>query len=93
MCLAVPGKVIELYNVGGLRMAKMDFGGVTREACLEYLPDVEIGQYVIIHVGFAISLLDEEEAQQTLELLKEITDTEKELGIGYSNQSDTGGID
>jgi len=93
MCLAVPGKVIELYNVGGLKMAKMDFGGVTREACLEYLPDVEIGQYVIIHVGFAISLLDEEEAQQTLELLIEIIDTEKELGIGYSNQGATGGID
>ncbi|MBW2037689.1 MAG: HypC/HybG/HupF family hydrogenase formation chaperone, partial [Deltaproteobacteria bacterium] len=51
MCLAVPGKVIELYNVGGLKMAKIDFGGVTREACLEYLTDVEIGQYVIIHVG------------------------------------------
>ena len=93
MCLAVPGKVIELYNVGGLRMAKMDFGGVTREACLEYLPDVEISQYVIIHVGFAISLLDEEEAQKTLELLQEITDAEKELGIGYSNQGANGGID
>ena len=88
MCLAVPGKVIELYNVGGLKMAKIDFGGVTREACLEYLPDVEIGQYVIIHVGFAISLLDEEEAQKTLELLQEITDAEKELGIGYSNQGE-----
>ena len=74
-------------------MAKIDFGGVTREACLEYLTDVEIGQYVIIHVGFAISLLDEEEAQKTLELLQEITDAEKELGIGYSNQSATGGID
>jgi hydrogenase expression/formation protein HypC len=88
MCLAVPGKVIELYNVAGLKMAKVDFGGVTREACLEYLPDVEIGKYVIIHVGFAISLLDEEEAHQTLELLKEITDAEKELGIGYSNQGE-----
>ena len=86
MCLAVPGKVIKLYDVGGLKMAKVDFGGVTREACLEYLPNVEIDQYVIIHVGFAISLLDEEEARQTLALLQEITDTEKELGLGYSDQ-------
>lgn len=86
MCLAVPGKVIKLYDVGGLKMAKVDFGGVTREACLEYLPNVEIDQYVIIHVGFAISLLDEEEARQILALLQEITDTEKELGLGYSDQ-------
>ena len=86
MCLAVPGKVIELYKAGGLKMANVDFGGVVREACLEYLPEVEIGQYVIIHVGFAISLLDEDEAQETLKLLQEITDTEKKLGIGYSKQ-------
>jgi len=86
MCLAVPGKVIELYKAGGLKMANVDFGGVVREACLEYLPKVEIGQYVIIHVGFAISLLDEDEAQETLKLLQEITDAEKKLGIGYSKQ-------
>lgn len=85
MCLGVPGKVIELYEAGGLKMAKVDFGGVTREACLEYIPEVKIGQYVVIHVGFAISLLDEEEAMQTLSLLQEITDIEDELGIGYGN--------
>ena len=85
MCLGVPGKVIELYEAGGLRMAKVDFGGVTREACLEYVPQVETGQYVIIHVGFAISVLDEDEAMDTLSLLAEIADVEDELGIGYSD--------
>ena len=85
MCLGVPGKVIELYRAGDLKMAKVDFGGVTREACLEYVPEVEIGQYVVIHVGFAISVLNEEEAMETLKLLGQITDIEEELGIGYSD--------
>ncbi|MEJ2757433.1 MAG: HypC/HybG/HupF family hydrogenase formation chaperone [Anaerolineales bacterium] len=86
MCLGVPGKVIELYKAGGLKMAKVDFGGVTREACLEYIPEVKLGQYVVIHVGFAISLLDESEAMETLSLLQEITDIEDELGIGSPDQ-------
>ena len=89
MCLGVPGKVVEIYSNGGLRMAKVDFGGVMREACLEYIPEVQVGQYVVIHVGFAISLLDEEEAQQTLALLEQITDIEEEMGIGYSGQEET----
>ena len=82
MCLGVPGKVIELYDAGGIRMAKVDFGGVIREACLEVVPEVEIGQYVIIHVGFAISVLDEEEAQKSLELLQELYDTESLIDAG-----------
>jgi hydrogenase expression/formation protein HypC len=86
MCLGVPGKVIELYEAGGLKMAKVDFGGITREACLEYIPEVNLGQYVVIHVGFAISLLNEEEAMESLALLNEITNIEEELGIGYSDQ-------
>ena len=85
MCLGVPGKVVELYEAVGLKMAKVDFGGVMREACLEYLPEVQLGQYVVIHVGFAISLLNEKEAMETLVLLNEITDVEEELGIGYSD--------
>jgi hydrogenase expression/formation protein HypC len=72
MCLGVPGKIIEIYQKEGLRMAKVDFSGVTREACLEPVPEAETGDYVIIHVGFAISLLSEEEAQQSIELLREI---------------------
>ncbi len=62
MCLGVPGKITEIYTAGGLRMGKVDFGGVVREACLEYVPEAEVGNYTVIHVGFAISLLSEEEA-------------------------------
>jgi hydrogenase expression/formation protein HypC len=81
MCLGVPGKIIETYEANGLKMGKIDFGGVTREACLEYVPEAQIGEYTVIHVGFAISLLSEEEAQETLQLLREIANVEEELGI------------
>ena len=81
MCLGVPGKIIETYETNGLKMGKIDFGGVTREACLEYVPDAQVGEYTIIHVGFAISQLSEEEAQETLDLLREIANVEEELGI------------
>jgi hydrogenase expression/formation protein HypC len=80
MCLGVPGKIIEKYEVGGLPMGKIDFGGTVREACLSYVPETKVGDYVIIHVGFAISALSEEEAMATLELLGEIMDLEEELG-------------
>jgi hydrogenase expression/formation protein HypC len=69
MCLGIPGKVVEIRDDETLRMAKIDFGGVRKEACLAYLPEVVVGDYVIVHVGFAISKLDEEEALKTLEVL------------------------
>jgi len=72
MCLGVPGKIVEIYDVDGLVMGKVDFGGVVREACLEYVPDVKIGDYTIIHVGFALNLISEKEAMETLAMLKEI---------------------
>ena len=72
MCLGIPGKVVEINDEGPLRMAKVDFGGVRKEACLAYVPEVKLGDYVIVHVGFAISQLDEEEALRTLELLRMI---------------------
>lgn len=81
MCLGVPGKIIEIYQENGLRMGKIDFGGVTRDACLAYVPEAQIGDYTVIHVGFAISQLSEEEAQQTLALIREIADFEEELVI------------
>lgn len=81
MCLGVPGKIVEIYETEGLRMGKIDFGGITREACLAYVPETEIGDYTIIHVGFAISRLSEEEAQATLEILNEIADIDEELGV------------
>ena len=80
MCLAVPGKIVETYQADGLKMGKVDFGGVVRETCLEYVPQAEVGDYVIIHVGFAISMVSEEEAQATLETLREIMRLGEELG-------------
>jgi hydrogenase expression/formation protein HypC len=82
MCLGIPGKIVETYEKGGLQMAKVDFGGVFREACLSYVPEAKIGEYCIIHVGFAISILSESEAQETLELLKQIGSFEDEIGTG-----------
>lgn len=71
MCLAIPGRIVEIFDVAGLKMGKVDFSGVIREACLEYIPDVVVGDYTVVHVGFAISRIDEAEAQRTLELLTE----------------------
>lgn len=82
MCLGVPGKIVEIYEKGGLKMAKVDFGGIFREACLDYVPEALVGEYCIIHVGFAISILSESEAMETLDLLKQISDIEEELGPG-----------
>jgi hydrogenase expression/formation protein HypC len=70
MCLGVPGKIVDIYEVAGIRMGRVDFGGVVKEACLEYVLDAEIGEYTLIHVGFAIGRLDEAEAQRTLRFLQ-----------------------
>ena len=72
MCLAIPGKIIEFHELHGMRMAKVDFGGITREACVEYVPDTKLGEYVMVHVGFAISKVDEEEAARTYKYLEEM---------------------
>jgi len=80
MCLGVPGKILEIYKIESLKMGKVDFGGVIREACLEYVPEAQVGDYAVVHVGFVISLVSEEEAQATLEMLREIIDFEDQLG-------------
>jgi hydrogenase expression/formation protein HypC len=87
MCLGVPGKIIEIFEANGLKMAKVDFGGVVRDACLEYVPEAEVNEYVIIHVGFAISQLSEEEAQETLRMIREMSelDSEAEAHIAQEN--------
>ncbi|HEX6269424.1 MAG TPA: HypC/HybG/HupF family hydrogenase formation chaperone [Anaerolineales bacterium] len=79
MCLGIPGKIIGIYQKSSLRMAKIDFGGIIKEACLEYTPEAKVGDYALIHVGFAISLMDEEEAQETLKLIKEMVEFENEV--------------
>ena len=72
MCLAVPGKVVEIMGDGELRMGKVDFSGVKRQASLAFVPEVQLGDYVLVHVGFAISRIDEQAAQETLAALAEI---------------------
>jgi hydrogenase expression/formation protein HypC len=72
MCLGIPGQVVELNDAGEPRMGKVSFGGIVREVCLEYVPEVTLGNYVIVHAGFAISLVDEEEAARTYQLLEEM---------------------
>ncbi|HZW02960.1 MAG TPA: HypC/HybG/HupF family hydrogenase formation chaperone [Anaerolineaceae bacterium] len=80
MCLGVPGKIIEIYTDRGLRMCKVDFGGAIREACIETLPEAQPGDFTIVHAGFALNILSEEEANETLALLREMAMIENELG-------------
>lgn len=81
MCLGIPGKVTEIYEANGTRMGKLDFGGVAKEVCLAYLPDIQVGDYAIVHVGFAITQLDEQSAQESLALFREMGRLEEELGV------------
>jgi len=79
MCLGVPGRVAQIYEADGVRMGKLDFGGVVKNVCLEYLPEIVEGEYAIVHVGFAISRIDEDAAQETLRMLREIGAIDEEL--------------
>ena len=72
MCLCIPAKVVEVYEQNGLPMGKVEFGGILKEVCLAYTPEAQLGDYVLVHVGFAISRIDEAEAQETMDLLNEI---------------------
>ena len=72
MCLAIPGKVLEAFDQRGMRMARVQFGGIVRDACLEYVPETQVGDYVLVHVGFAISRVDEDEAARTYQALREL---------------------
>ena len=72
MCLAVPGKILETYEENGLRMGKVDFNGISKRACLEHVAEAVCGDYVIVHVGFALARVDEEEAKKVFEYLAEM---------------------
>jgi len=74
MCLAVPGKVTEIYEENGVKMGRVDFSGNRQQACLSCLPDVNVGDYVIVHAGFALNTLDEEDALETLELFRQMAE-------------------
>jgi hydrogenase expression/formation protein HypC len=81
MCLGIPGRITEIGEEGGPRMGTVDFGGVRKSVCLVYVPEVEAGDYVIVHVGFAISRVDQAEAERTLAVLRAMGDAvEQELG-------------
>jgi hydrogenase expression/formation protein HypC len=79
MCLGIPGRIIETQDSGLMRMAKVDFGGVIREISLAYVPEADVDDYVIVHAGFAISQINEAEAQETLDLLVESGILEEDL--------------
>jgi hydrogenase expression/formation protein HypC len=76
MCLGVPGRITEVFERKGLRMGTVDFGGIRREACLHYAPEAAVGNFVIVHVGFAISIVDEESAARSYALLAEMGNLE-----------------
>jgi len=79
MCLAIPGKVVSIERSNGQRIGRIEFGGIVRQASLDFVPEAEVGNYVMVHVGFAISLVDAEEAERTYQLLEEIGALEGEL--------------
>ena len=81
MCLGIPGKVTEIYTNEGVRMGKVDFGGVLKEVCLAFVPEIVVGDYTIVHVGFAITQLDEESAKESLAILQEMSSLDEQLGI------------
>jgi hydrogenase expression/formation protein HypC len=79
MCLGIPGKVVGIWDEAGTRMSTVDFGGTTKTVCLAYLPDMQIGEYTIVHAGFAISRLDEASANETLRMFHELGLLDEEL--------------
>ena len=80
MCLAIPGKVEEISTDGLIRVGRVNFGGVVKNVCLDYVPEVEVGDYTIVHVGFAIAKIDEETAEQTLQDFRTLGLLDEELG-------------
>ena len=77
MCLGIPGKVVETYQEHDVLMGKVDFGGVSKRVCLDHVPEVQVGKYVIVHVGFALAVVDEDEAQQVFSFLRQMNELEE----------------
>jgi hydrogenase expression/formation protein HypC len=93
MCLAVPGQVVSVHERDETPMAQVDFGGVRKEVCLQYVPDVTVGDWVIVHVGFAIQHLDEQSARQTLEMFEQLGTLEEEFGDGFTAAARQAGVE
>ena len=88
MCLAIPGRVLEVNDSSALRNGRVRFGGIVREVRLDFVPEAQAGDYVMVHVGFAISRVDKQEAQRTFELLQAMGALEEELGPGRERARD-----
>ena len=91
MCLAVPGKVIEIWQKDDTHMANVDFGGVVKEVCLEFVPDIQVGEYTIVHVGFALQRLDEKSAMETLDLFRQMGELDMEFGDAWARAAKDAG--
>ena len=93
MCLAIPGRVVSIADIDDALMAEVDFGTVRKQVCMHYIPDVKVGEYVVVHVGFAIQRLDEESAQQTLADFRKLGILEEEFGDGFALAAERAGVD
>jgi hydrogenase assembly chaperone HypC/HupF len=80
MCLAVPGRVLQLDETNpDFKMAKVSFGGINKDVCVQFIPDIQVGEYVLVHVGFALNKIDEKDAEETLRILREMGDIDEEV--------------
>ncbi len=93
MCLAVPGRIVSIEDRDGTLMSVVDFGGIKKDVCLEYIPDAEVGQYVVVHVGFALQRLDEESAMRTLAEFERLGVLSEEFADGFEMAAKQAGID
>jgi len=91
MCLAVPGAVLETWTKDGTTMARVDFGGVEKEVCCEFVPDIRVGEYTIVHVGFALQRLDEKSAKETLANFERMGELEMEFGDAWARAAKEAG--
>lgn len=92
MCLAVPGRIESVFDRDDTLMAVVDFGGIKKDVCLQYIPDARVGQYVVVHVGFAIQSLDEESAQRTLREFEHLGVLAEEFGDGFERAARQAGL-
>jgi hydrogenase expression/formation protein HypC len=92
MCLAVPGRIISLEDRDGTLMSVVDFGGIKKDVCLQYIPDAAVGEYVIVHVGFAIQRLDEESAIRTLAEFEHLGVMKEEFGDAFEMAAQQAGL-
>jgi hydrogenase expression/formation protein HypC len=92
MCLAVPGRITNIEDRGGTLMSEVDFGGVRKDVCLQYIPDAKVGEYVVVHVGFAIQRLDEDSALRTLAEFEHLGVLKEEFGDGFELAAHQAGL-